>query len=308
MNVYVPKGYQDFSCLMGACRHSCCRGWEIDIDTDTLEKYQAMPGKLGNRIRENMDLSGDTPCFRLDGEENCPFLRKDGLCDLILEGGEELLCQICADHPRFRNFYENRIEMGLGLCCEGAGKMLLSRQEKAGWMLLEGKVSENDLSPEEADFFAFRQEIYDVIQDRSEKLEERMLRLLPEDALSDYLPVLIHLEYMAEDLPRMLSDLSKNPDLWQNASLPEWLQIPMEQLLFYLISRHLPPALQDGLEEARLRFCLLMQRLISALCALRLGRGQQMEIEDFVEICRLFSGEIEYSQENMDALLEALLV
>ena len=40
----VPAFYPAFRCKAGECRHSCCRGWEIDIDENTLSTYQCLPG------------------------------------------------------------------------------------------------------------------------------------------------------------------------------------------------------------------------------------------------------------------------
>ena len=48
------------------------------------------------------------------------------LCDIISSLGEDYLCDICTLHPRFRNFYCNFIETGLGLCCEEACRIVLS--------------------------------------------------------------------------------------------------------------------------------------------------------------------------------------
>ena len=38
MKLFAPKYYTEFSCIADRCRHSCCIGWEIDIDADTAEK------------------------------------------------------------------------------------------------------------------------------------------------------------------------------------------------------------------------------------------------------------------------------
>ncbi len=38
MKLYAPVYYQKFSCLAGECRHSCCVGWEIDVDKKALKK------------------------------------------------------------------------------------------------------------------------------------------------------------------------------------------------------------------------------------------------------------------------------
>lgn len=127
MMIFVyPDFYFDFSCTASRCRHSCCRGWEIDIDEDTLALYDALTGDIGDTVRRSIERT-PTPHFALTENEDCPFLQPDGLCRLILTLGEESLCDICAEHPRFYNEYPDRIEAGLGLCCEEAVRLLLER-------------------------------------------------------------------------------------------------------------------------------------------------------------------------------------
>ena len=124
MKIYVPNYYKNFRCIAGACKHSCCIGWEIDIDEDTLEVYKNVGGCFGKRLNESISPGEDTH-FILAENERCPFLNDENLCDIYIELGEDNLCQICSDHPRFRNFYSDRIEMGLGLCCEAATDLIL---------------------------------------------------------------------------------------------------------------------------------------------------------------------------------------
>ena len=125
MNIWVPEYYCEFRCLASKCAHTCCAGWEIDIDDESLARYDRLPGPFGERVRRGIDREG-TPHFRLTEGERCPLLTPDNLCALILRQGEGALCQICADHPRFRNYYSCRVEMGLGLVCEAAAKLILS--------------------------------------------------------------------------------------------------------------------------------------------------------------------------------------
>ena len=106
MKVVVPSYYGKFKCIASACRHSCCVGWEIDVDEDTLEYYKSVGGRLGDRLRENISEEG-CPHFVTGEDERCPFLNSDNLCDIICELGEESLCQICSDHPRYRSFFSD---------------------------------------------------------------------------------------------------------------------------------------------------------------------------------------------------------
>ena len=128
MKLMAPYYYPAFRCIADKCRHSCCIGWEIDIDPDTRERYRRIPGAFGARLNAAID-DGEVSAFRLGADERCPMLNNNGLCDLITTLGEDALCQICADHPRFRNFFADRTEIGLGLCCEEAARLILSREE-----------------------------------------------------------------------------------------------------------------------------------------------------------------------------------
>ena len=44
MTEVFPQYYPRFRCRAAACRHTCCRGWEIDIDEETREIYRAVGG------------------------------------------------------------------------------------------------------------------------------------------------------------------------------------------------------------------------------------------------------------------------
>ena len=108
MKLMAPDYYGRFRCIADRCRHSCCIGWEIDIDPDTREKYRHIPGAFGKRLNEGIEDAPEGAHFRLSQDERCPMLNQNGLCDLITTIGEQNLCQICADHPRFRNFFSER--------------------------------------------------------------------------------------------------------------------------------------------------------------------------------------------------------
>lgn len=129
MTEIYPDFYDRFRCLAGNCRHSCCRGWEIGVDPESAERYRGMAGDLGEALRAALCESGDGCSFRLTEDERCPFLRPDGLCRLILEAGEDALCDICALHPRFFTELGEFSLSGLGLCCEAVCALLLAAPE-----------------------------------------------------------------------------------------------------------------------------------------------------------------------------------
>lgn len=128
MRVYVPKYYKDFKCSGTDCPKNCCIGWEIDIDDDTLAKYEGMPDEIGQRIRDSIDKSGDVSHFRLCEGERCPHLNDQNLCNIIAECGEGALCDICREHPRYYNEYHDLREIGLGLACPVAAELILTNE------------------------------------------------------------------------------------------------------------------------------------------------------------------------------------
>ena len=122
--IFRPDFYDCFRCLASACRHSCCRGWEIDVDDDSADAYRRLGGDLGRALERALFEDEGGWHFRLDPEERCPFLRRDGLCRLICELGEEALCDICALHPRFFQELGEHELWGLGLSCEAVSGLL----------------------------------------------------------------------------------------------------------------------------------------------------------------------------------------
>ena len=126
---FYPAFRAAFACRASACRHSCCRGWEIDVDEAALRRYAAVKGTLGQELRRNIFQDDDGAHFLLTEDERCPFLQPDGLCRLICELGEEALCEICALHPRFFTDVGEDTICGLGLSCEAVCDLLLNSDE-----------------------------------------------------------------------------------------------------------------------------------------------------------------------------------
>ena len=81
MPFVYPNYYKDFACIKGECRHSCCIDWEIDIDEESYQRYCAMDGELGDKLRDSITCEGGEYYFTLDEKERCPFLNTHGLCE-----------------------------------------------------------------------------------------------------------------------------------------------------------------------------------------------------------------------------------
>ena len=130
--IYIrPEFFSDFKCIAEKCTDSCCIGWEIGVDSNTKEKYEKIKTPFGKKVMENIVKSEDGGAvFKLSENERCPFLNDNNLCDIIINCGEENICYICKEHPRFYNDYANATEYGLGLCCEEAAKIILTEEKE----------------------------------------------------------------------------------------------------------------------------------------------------------------------------------
>ena len=298
LTVY-PDYYPAFRCIAGACRHSCCIGWEIEIDEESLARYQAMHDPLGERLRRNISAD-DPPHFVLGEGERCPFLIERNLCDLILEGGEGLLCQICDDHPRFRNFLPGYTEIGLGLCCEGAAQLILSQTQPLR-LLSEGNWEEKD--PDAEALLALRQQAFAIVQDRSLSIDRRMDKLLllchacEPGHPAAWVDVFLELERLDEGWTAMLQKLEQDG---KTIPVPDVPDVQWEQLLVYFLYRHFLTAWEDGDVGSKAGFAVLSVRLLRCL------KGLCPHVE-LAELARMYSAEVEYSTENLDILFDELL-
>ena len=145
-----------------------------------------------------------------------------------------------------------------------------------------------------------RSQLFALMQDRSASVSERAAKLLSPSAIdwTDWADFLNGLERLDEHWAQLLALLPKEP----TEPLSPALEVPLEQLMVTLLYRHLPGALEDGDTEGRVLFCALMWQLVARLCRhLHIGC-----IDELAELARLYSSEIEYSQDNTCAILDRI--
>ncbi len=269
----VPDFYGRFACRAGACRHSCCRGWEIDVDEASAAFYGEIPGALGEKLRRSLHRDENGAHFVLTDTDRCPFLCEDGLCELIRTLGEDSLCDICALHPRF---YEDVCDVelcGLGLSCEAAcdlllegdGPLQLIDEESGEGMDMAGLLARLGFPFEPA-----------LLHFDGRPPSARFLTLLGETEAID--------ERWPEELAAVRAGLS-------GARLPVGER--RDRMLQYLLFRQLERAEQNRL-DALLDYARESTAFIAAQDALFGADPEHL---------RRFSEQIEYSTENVGILL-----
>ncbi len=293
MKTYTPDYYKKFKCIAHRCRHSCCIGWEIDIDEDTLDFYEAMEGRKYKYIKDSISYDG-TPHFKLLDGDRCPHLKDDGLCRIICDFDEGALCDICADHPRFRNFYEHFTEEGLGLCCEEAARIILSETEP-----FSINTDTKKATTEEKLFFSLREKALAILQDRQKNMRERFSCLAKEFgfefsfSLKDACQKFLALERLDNSWTDILESLSESE--FDEKVLETEFQKETENIACYFIFRHLSDGIETGEYEKIVKFVIVSCCLLTALW---------QNGTDLIDSARLFSSEVEYSEENMERIVK----
>ena len=322
MLIRMPDYAESFRCLAGDCPHSCCIGWEVVLDEESVARYETAEGTLGEKLRAAMrtDEEGDV-CFPLQGGR-CPFLDGENLCEIHRAWGEAATSITCREHPRFIEEYGPFREVTFSASCPEANRLLLAQTAP-----LTFAETEDGTPAEEADewiplLLPLRQRMLEILADRALPLKVRLkdfLRLaraaqylldeekenrLPElaekwqrgeDAAAewDIFPAALRLLAELEVLEPDWRDVLKQAETAEPAAVPEE---PLERIAVYFAFRYLLKAVNDGDLLSRAQLCVfsvLAVERIAAVC----GLGEAL---------RRFSREVEHSEENVDALLESL--
>ena len=299
MKKYEFNYSKKFSCIADKCKHNCCKGWQIIVDTKTIKKYLCLKD---NDKRFNQCFDQQT--FKLvDGV--CPFLNSDGLCHVIKNYGEKLLCKTCKTHPRFKSFFNDRTETGLGLYCEHAGKIILSFKPKMKPVLIKDDLKAIKLSAFERKVLRFRKNALDIVQNRTLCITKKISLLtelaninLNKNTFNKWLDVFKSLDKLEinEFSFERISPAKNFNDLING------FEREYEQLLSYLIFRHLSRAIDQLDLRVRLAFVLLSFNMINHI----LSCSVKKDFETLVEICRFYSSEIETNDDNIYRLLNEI--
>lgn len=309
MILTFPTFYRDFKCIADRCTDSCCIGWEIDIDSAAYEKYRLMP----EAFQKNIAVCDGVAHFVLTEEERCPFLQKDGLCKIILEHSEDMLCDICREHPRFYEWYGNYKDAGVGLCCEEAVRLTLESEKPLEYETVETQEISDDDTPEDIckSVFELRKSLFSIINDRSLTLSERIEKCFSKIGVKDVAAPCSADEFLAECV-EIAKEMSPFDEMWEkyilslealsfqevkeriNKALSE-NQIRYEKSLSYFVFRHFIKACFDGDLLAHFKLAVIMlifEMLIDCVN------------DDLLFNTRYLSKQVEYSEENIDLLTD----
>lgn len=256
--IYRPDYYDEFACIADRCKNTCCARWEIDVDAVSMERFREHPD-----IMEHISDG----CITLKEDGNCPFLNEKGLCKMILKYGEDMLCDVCTDHPRYISEVDEDEFIGVGISCEAACDLILNRKEQF------------KLIP------PLQMPLIDRVFE-AESVTELLNGLSPDESSSkEHAELLLTFEILEPEWKKMLHNLESSPVSEEDRdSYIDSLSMQFRNLIGYFLYRH----------DNDFYLAAVSARIIAELTI-----ANNMTLED---VARMYSAEIEYSDINCDLL------
>lgn len=334
MILRMPVYCKDFKCSADKCSDNCCIGWEIDIDPSSAECYKKVEGDFGKRLGENISC-GEVCSFKMNGER-CAFLNENNLCDIIINLGEEALCQICRDHPRYFEWFENVKEGGVGLCCEEGARLILSHAEKfETYDMLCDDEGDGDYDKELCDYLLWaRQEIITLLEDESLPFDERLFSVLlfarklqynveksrydktaPEiirekividmEKVIRYFSTLEVIDEKWSDYIKELCDKASATDVFMSRCKEDYRDANsyLKNIAVYFIWRYFMKSLFDYEVYSKVWLAVISTLFIERMFILAYSEGKGLTLERCSILAKNYSKEIEYSEENLFSVM-----
>lgn len=319
--LYVkPYFYDNFFCKAGECKDTCCAGWEITVDNATLEYYSASDCSVSAEIMRGITVNSEgESVFRLKEKERCHFLCNDGLCRIYTVCGKDALCDICREHPRFYNCYDDSEEAGLGLCCEKVCELLFADDEPFN-LISEGVSADDDYN----NLFSLRKHCFDMIY-VSDNLNENIKNVLEfiADQFLDYTDVILkefsskcalftavgklfaETEPINNEWTQLIANINNNISKIASVSDLNIFKIQdYRKILSYIIYRHLLESAYTNDILDGICFAVVSLIFIHMYDCFLYQKNSKFTYEDRIDTVKFFSKQIEYSAENTDHIMK----
>lgn len=195
------------------------------------------------------------------------------------------------------------------MSCEAAAQLILSQTDKMQLVALA--EAEEALWEEETQFITMRSRIFATLQDRTKTVDSRIEAVLDYCGIKEdvktakqWAQIYRRLERLDTVWDTVLDGIEDAKEYQLTVQSEEWLETAFEQLICYFIYRHLADSLDDGRFSARLMFAVQSCRMIKWTAALHYNKYGNIDVKTLAEIARIYSTEVEYSTENIEALLD----
>lgn len=339
MHTEYPDYYTKFQCTADQCHDTCCRSWEVDVDEDTFYYYRVQEGEFGQYLNENLHEDEEYKYISMKEDGYCPFLTKEGLCNIYCHLGEQAMCQVCQEYPRYYMGVGDYEQIDLSLSCMEVGRLLFlhhgpvtyekSEDEEEPWesiteedqkrlrsvLALRDRLAaeaQNDGADsitvchiEETEL----EDSEDGKQEHSDSEDEAKVLFLPDSSQDMELrKILGELEILDGRGGEILKEIEEYYDEIV-AEEPVFRKQYADQLpkLFsrfavYLIYRYTIDSFYEKSLEREIRLWSRSLRLMLLMCINYYRTEQAFGVGPMINLAHTFSRQIEHSDENMERM------
>lgn len=332
-----PYYYKKFTCIADKCPDTCCAGWEIVVDPESIERYNTLSGSYADKIKSLITVDSDGDSIFIPQRNRCPFLLENGLCEMYIELGHGSLCRTCRQFPRHVTYFGARLETGISLSCPEAARIVMESPDP---ITFETEETHGTILPTAIDpnlYFTLleaRKTAINILQNRKLSTEKRICNFL---LFSQEISPFIRKKHFDEvrkickkdrfDIPeadysaarakralgRYFADFKSLEMLdasWisalseaENTSLPEKgdFEWEYEHLMIYFVFRYLMTAVFDGDLLTKAKFAAVSFIMIRRLQANCIGDKTAR-----ITAMQKYSKEVEHSAQNMEYLRSAM--
>ncbi len=334
--------FHEFRCIADQCPATCCSGWAVEIDEDSLKRYRLRARKPEDKLLDSC-VDWSEGCFKLQKNGDCAFLQADGLCRMYIEYGEDFFCRTCDSYPRHVEEFPDIRENSLSVSCPVVAKDLMKRTQPLN--ISEERDQTEDEPYEEFNgglyemLYAYRGDFIKIMQDRSRSFEDRSREILfiirqyqnsldgVDSTGGDFFEnreaafeLLFELEPLQESFRTFLVEAQDiiNKDGFEQyfesfEATQANLDIMLEQLVVYFLYTYMCGAVYDDYVYAMTAQAVYNALMIKLLWAVKwidvntgTGTPRALNTDELAEIVYRYSRELEHSNENM-ILLEQLI-
>ena len=156
--------FDSFVCIGSACQNTCCSGWDIALDKETYDFYEASHGAFSKYVKKNIGQTDGNYFIKMTEKKECPFLDEMGLCKIYQEYGPEHMGNACKLFPRACLNIEGKTTFSmLNHSCEEVLKRIFEHEGPL-YLVEEG---EKETLPFEEKMAEFMSVSMDILQEES---------------------------------------------------------------------------------------------------------------------------------------------
>ena len=218
-NILKIKEYDKFKCIADKCKFTCCKGWDINVDTNTYKKWREKDelNYLLDNVRFIKSNGENSYLIKKETKGVCPLLNEEGLCNIVINHGEEYLSSTCKSFPRIENDFDDVKELTLSCSCPEVVNIISNMNEKIYIESDEALSYSEDLGS-----LQIREALVNIIQKEDISIENKLIisynvlfNILNSDdldyeALMEFLEIYKSEKYIKEELNKYRSYENKD--------------------------------------------------------------------------------------------------